>query len=191
MFCCKNSRILCFTEVVLICLCSPTTALSNGPSGVTSQSTNVMHDNQSSVGGGGNQPNATGSLNKLEKPPLLSSSIDSIKKSYASGTKVIQQQQMLELTDNAASIPPAPSSGSYISSSDPVVLPSQDLPLPSAVGSQHVPIELTDDKPMEKKSASVKLCMYANCICLYIFSNNGFFHQYQRKHLIYFPFGTL
>ncbi|KAL8474011.1 hypothetical protein ACS0TY_030748 [Phlomoides rotata] len=135
---------------------SSTTALSNGPSGVTSQSTNVMHDNQSSVGGAGNQPNTTGSLNKLEKPLLLSSSIDSIKKSYAPGTKEIKQQ-MLELTDNAASIRPAPASESYISYSDPVVLPSQDLPLPSAVGSQRVPGELTDDKPTENKSNSVKL----------------------------------
>lgn len=129
---------------------SPTTALSNGPSGILSQSTNVMHDNQSSVGGGGNQPNTTGGLNKLEKPLLLSSSIDSIKKPYAPGTK-------MESTDNAVSVPPAPASGPYISSSDSVVLPSQDLPLPSAVGSQRVTGELTDDKPTENKSASVKL----------------------------------
>lgn len=151
--------------------------MSNGQSGITPQSTNVIHDNHASAGGGVNQSNTTSSLNKSGKPLLLSSPIDSMKNPYAPGTKDIQQHQMLELTDNAASIPLVPASESYFSSSDPVLLPSQDLPLPSAVGSirrevgsQRAPSDPIDDKPTENKTASAKICMLIAFILIYVFS---------------------
>ncbi|KAI3457701.1 hypothetical protein Pfo_014364 [Paulownia fortunei] len=139
-------------------------AVSNGPSGITSQSTNVVHEIHASASGGVSQSNTTASMSKSEGPLPLSSPIDSIKNPSAPGTKDIQQHQMLELSNSAASIPSAPASGSHFSSSDTVLLPSQDLPVPSAVGtigcevgSQHAPAALIDDNPAESKSASAKI----------------------------------
>ncbi|PIN11507.1 hypothetical protein CDL12_15876 [Handroanthus impetiginosus] len=128
---------------------SPITAVSNGPSGITSQSTNVIHDNHASAVEGGNQSNP--------------SAIDSVKNSNVSGSKDVQQHQMLELSNKAAPIPLPPASGSYFSSSDPVLLPSQDLSIPKAVGTiqreggnQHATAELVNDNHTESKSASAK-----------------------------------
>ncbi|KAL9144902.1 hypothetical protein ABFS82_13G005500 [Erythranthe guttata] len=120
---------------------SPTTAVSNGPSGIIPKITSVIHDNHVSAGGGVDESNTTASLSKSEGPFLLSSPVDSIKNPNGQGTKYNQ------LSNNAAPIPSAPPMGSIFSSSDPVLLPSQDIPPPSIrreVGSQRVPTELTD-----------------------------------------------
>lgn len=121
------------------------TGVPNSPSGITPQTAN-----------------ATAIHNKSEKPLQVSSPIDTVKTSYAPRMKDIQQHQILESSDNAASIPSA--SGSYFSSSDPVLLPSQDSPPPSAVGSsrrevgsQRAPGEMIDNKPTGDKSASPEI----------------------------------
>ncbi|KAL7086496.1 hypothetical protein ACP275_13G006000 [Erythranthe tilingii] len=139
---------------------SPTTAVSNGPSGIIPKSTSVVHDNHVSAGGGVDESNTTASLSKSEGPLLLSSPVDSIKNPNGPGTKYNQQHQKLELSNNAAPNPSAPPMGSIFSSSDPVLLPSQDLPPPSIrreVGSQRVPTELIDDNPNENKTASARI----------------------------------
>lgn len=71
---------------------------------------------------------------------------------------------MAEPSENAVSILSA--SGSHLSSSDPVLLPSQDSPPPSAVGSirrgagsQRSPGEMVENKPTGNKSATPELCM--------------------------------
>ncbi|KAL3633668.1 hypothetical protein CASFOL_022430 [Castilleja foliolosa] len=124
---------------------SPTTVVSNGPSGITSPSTNVIHENHAP---------AVEDVNQSNTP-----AIDSIKNSNASGTKDIKQHQMmLELSNSAASIPSPPDAGTYFSSSDTVPLPSQDLQLAGAVGTTHCELgtEPLDDNPTESKSASAK-----------------------------------
>ncbi|KAI3465549.1 hypothetical protein Pfo_022212 [Paulownia fortunei] len=144
-------------------IASPITDLSNGPTGITSQSTNRIHDNHVSASGGVNQYNETEntSLSKLEGLLPFSSPIDSSKNSGALGTRDIQQNEMLDSSNSAISLPSLPTSGSHFSSLDPVLLPSQDFPLPSAmgttrreVGSQHTPVELIADNPTDRKSAS-------------------------------------
>ncbi|KAH6785195.1 hypothetical protein C2S51_037650 [Perilla frutescens var. frutescens] len=159
------------------------TGVSNGPSGITPQSANAtaIHNKlekpplvSSPIDSVKNpyaprvkdiqSANATAIHNKLEKPPLVSSPIDSVKNPYAPRVKDIQQPQILESSDIAASIPSASASGSYFSSPDPVLTPSQDSPPPSAVGSiqhevgsQQAPGEMVDDKPMGNKSASPEI----------------------------------
>lgn len=112
--------------------------------------------------------------NKSEKPLQVSSPIDSLKNPHAPQMKDIQQHEMLESADNAASVYSA--SGSYLSSSDPLLLPSQDSPPPSALGSsqhemgsQQAPGEMVDNKANGNKSAS-EICMQL-CLFLYIFSH--------------------
>ncbi|XP_042010507.1 uncharacterized protein LOC121759073 isoform X1 [Salvia splendens] len=121
------------------------TGVSNGPSGITPQSANP-----------------TGIHNKSEKPLLVSSSIGSVKTPNAPLVKDTHQHQKLESSENAASIPLA--SGSYFSSSDPVLSPSQDSPPPSAVGkihhevgSQQAPDQMVDNKPTGNKSTSPEI----------------------------------
>lgn len=130
----------------------------NSPSGITPQTAN-----------------ATAIDNKSEKPLQVSSPIDTVKTSYAPRMKDIQQHQIQESSDNAASIPSA--SGSYFSSSDPVLLPSQDSPPPSAVGSsrrevgsQRAPGEMIDNKPTGDKSASPEIRMLIVFVLIHIFS---------------------
>ncbi|KAL0444988.1 UNVERIFIED_CONTAM: hypothetical protein Slati_2221500, partial [Sesamum latifolium] len=134
-----------------------TTAVSNGASGISSQNTNVIHDNHTSAGGV-NQFNTTTIMSKSEGPLPLSPSIDLIKNPNASGTKDIQQQKMLEMSNSASSLPSSAASGPYFSSSDPGLLPSQDSPVPGPVGTlQCATAELVDDNPTEIKSASAKI----------------------------------
>ncbi|KAL1560943.1 GBF-interacting protein 1-like isoform X1 [Salvia divinorum] len=116
------------------------------PSGITLQSANPT----------------TAIPNKSEKPLMVSSSIDSVKNLSTPQVKDIQQHQILESSKNATYIPSA--SGSYFSSSDPVLLPSQDYPPPSAVGSIHlevgsqqVPSQMVDDIPTENRSTSPEI----------------------------------
>lgn len=123
------------------------TGLSNGPSWNTPQSAN---------------PSAVHI--KSEKPLPVSSPIDSAKNLNASQQEDIQQHQMVESSENAVSILSA--SGSHLSSSDPVLLPSQDSPPPSAVGSvrrgggsQRGPGDMVENKPTGNKSATPELCM--------------------------------
>ncbi|KAG8387169.1 hypothetical protein BUALT_Bualt03G0225200 [Buddleja alternifolia] len=136
--------------------------VSNGPSGITTQSTKVMHH----AGEGAKQSSATGnaSMSKLEGPPSLTSPIDSFKKPIAPWAKDIQQHKMLDLSNSGTSIPSAPASRSYFSSSDHVTLPSQDVPLPDAVGStrrelesQRTPVELISDDFTGSKPASARI----------------------------------
>ncbi|XP_041990782.1 GBF-interacting protein 1-like isoform X1 [Salvia splendens] len=122
------------------------TGVSNGPSGITLQRANPT----------------TAIPNKSEKPLMVSSSIDSVKNLSTPQVKNIQQHQILESSKNATSIPSA--SGSYISSSDPVLLPSQDYPPPSAVGSIHLevgiqqsPSQMVDDIPTGNRSTSPEI----------------------------------
>ncbi|KAK4397727.1 GBF-interacting protein 1 [Sesamum angolense] len=137
---------------------SATTAVSNGASGISSQNANVIHDNHTSAGGGVNQFNTTTIMSKSEGPPPLTSSIDLIKNLNAPGTKDIQQQKMLEMSNSASSLPSSAASGPYFSSSDPGLLPSQDSPVPGPVGTlQCATAELVDDNPTERKSASPKI----------------------------------
>lgn len=164
-----------FLKVVVYRLCSSITAVSNGPSGITSESANVIHQNNASVDGGGNQ--ATTSSMSVSKGPLpLSNSTAAIKNSNAPGTKDLQQHQVLESSDSSASIPPAPASGSYLSSSDPILVPSPDFPIPSVVGtircevgSQHSTAELVDDNTPRNKPASATICMLITYLCVSIF----------------------
>ncbi|XP_042007026.1 GBF-interacting protein 1-like isoform X1 [Salvia splendens] len=121
------------------------TGVSNGPSGIPPQSANP-----------------TAIHNKSEKPLLVSSSIDSVKTPNTLPVKDTHQHQKLESSENAASIPLA--SGSYFSSSDPVLSPSQDSPPPSAVGNIHhevgrqqAPDQMVDNKPTGNKSTSPEI----------------------------------
>lgn len=154
------------------CHCSPITAVSNGPSGIAPNSTSVIHDNHASADGGFDQSNTTASMSKSEGPLLLSSHVDSVKNPNGPETKDIHQHQMLEISNSAASVPSAPAPGSYFSSSDPILLPSQESPLPSIrreVGSQRAPVELIDDNSNENKSTSAKICMLIVYLLVYIF----------------------
>ncbi|XP_041994474.1 GBF-interacting protein 1-like isoform X2 [Salvia splendens] len=122
------------------------TGVSNGPSGITLQRANPT----------------TAIPNKSEKPLMVSSSIDSVKSLSTPQVKNIQQHQILESSKNATSIPSA--SGSYISSTDSVLLPSQDYPPPSAVGSIHLelgsqqsPSQMVGDIPTGNRSTSPEI----------------------------------
>ncbi|KAL1555432.1 GBF-interacting protein 1-like isoform X3 [Salvia divinorum] len=121
------------------------TGVSNGPSGITPRSANPIAIH-----------------NKSEKPLLVPSSIDSVKNPNTPPAKGTHQHQKLESSENGASIPLA--SGSYFSSSDPVLLPSQESPPPSAVGniphevgSQQAPDQMVDNKPTGNKSTSPEI----------------------------------
>ncbi|XP_057792899.1 GBF-interacting protein 1-like isoform X2 [Salvia miltiorrhiza] len=121
------------------------TGVSNGPSGIAPQSANP-----------------TAIHNKSEKPLLVSSAIDSVKNLNTPPVKDTQQHPILESSENATSIPSA--LGSYFSSSDAVLLHSQDSPPPSAVGSIHhevgsqrAPGQMVDDKPTGIKSTSPEI----------------------------------
>ncbi|KAK4429219.1 GBF-interacting protein 1 [Sesamum alatum] len=141
-------------------IASPITDVSNGPSGITSQSANSICDNHVSASGGVDQYNEVGitSMRKLEGP-LTFSSIDSSKIPDTPGTRDIQKNEMLDSSNRAIYPPPAPGSGSHFSSLDPV--PSLDFPLPSAMGAisveagnQQIVIELIADNVAERKSTS-------------------------------------
>ncbi|PIN20358.1 hypothetical protein CDL12_06949 [Handroanthus impetiginosus] len=136
----------------------PTTDISYGPSGVSWQSINSLSENHTATGLV-NQPNETGlsSITKLEEPLSFSSALDSNESLDALGTRDMQHNEMLGTNNSAISIPSAPA----ILSSDPVLLPSQNLPLPSSmgaardeVGNQHTPVELIEDNPTDRKSDS-------------------------------------
>ncbi|KAL0320041.1 UNVERIFIED_CONTAM: hypothetical protein Sradi_5265600 [Sesamum radiatum] len=142
-------------------IASPITDVSNGPSGITSPSTNSICDNHVSASGGVDQYNETGitSMRKLEGPLTFSSPIDSSSIPDTPGTRDIQKNEMLDSSKPAKSPPPAPGSGSHFSSLDPVQ--SIDFPLPSAMGAiigetgnQQIAIELIADNLTERKSAS-------------------------------------
>lgn len=140
---------------------SSITDVSNGPSGITSENASVIHQNNASGGGGGNQSNKTSSTGVLKAPLPLSNLTAAIKNSNAPGSKDLQQHQMLESSDSSTSIPPAPAAGSYLSSSDPILVPSPDFPLPSVVGtiryevgSQHATADDLDDNPRNKPASA-------------------------------------
>ncbi|KAL3821617.1 hypothetical protein ACJIZ3_007522 [Penstemon smallii] len=142
---------------------SSAAALSNGPSATTSQPTNAIYENLASATGGANQSNATSNpcMSKSETPLPLSTPVDSNTNLNAVSTRDIQLHPMLDLSNTAKSIPSAPASVSCFSSSDPVLLPSQELPLHAVgtirreVGTQHTPVEQID-KPTDSKSSSAK-----------------------------------
>lgn len=154
--------------------CSLITGLSNGPSGNTPQSAN-----------------ATAVPLKSEKPLAVASPVDSAKNLNAPRVKDIQQYQIVESSENAASILSA--SGSHLSSSDPVLLPSQDSPPPSAVGSIHRevgsqrgPGEMVENKPAGNKSASPEICMTIVFVPLFLyifthFQNIKTFFRFHRE----------
>ncbi|KAK6142387.1 hypothetical protein DH2020_022735 [Rehmannia glutinosa] len=127
-------------------------------------STNSICEDHVSASGGVNQYNETGntSKSKLEGSLLLSSSIDSSNNRAALARDVLQNE-MLDSSNSAISPTSIPASGSHFSSLDPVLLPSQDIPLPSAlgtvghkVGSKHTPGELIADNPWRKSASSVQ-----------------------------------
>ncbi|KAL6554463.1 hypothetical protein OROMI_020136 [Orobanche minor] len=129
---------------------SPCTVVSNGPSGITSHSTDVIQENHASEGEGVDQSGTT--------------DVGSIKSSNAPGTMDLKQQQLLELSNSAASLPSRPAAVAYFSSSDTVPLPSQDSQLSSAastirreLGTECTPAERLGDNLTESKSASVKI----------------------------------
>lgn len=137
--------------------------MSNCPSGITSQSTNSTHNNNVSASGSVNKFNGTGntSMSKLEGLLPFSSPIDSTKNPDPLGTRDIQQNEMLDSSNSATALPSVSASGSHFSSLDPVLLPSQDFPLHSTmgttrhkVGSHRTPVELNADNPTERNSAS-------------------------------------
>ncbi|XP_073125036.1 uncharacterized protein [Henckelia pumila] len=115
-----------------ISVTSSITDVSNGPSSITTQST---HDINASASGGVNKSGATenASINKLERPLPISSPVDSVRKASNPEIEDTHQQQKLSLKNSALIASPS-AGGSYNSSSDPVLFPSQDLPLPTAVG---------------------------------------------------------
>ncbi|XP_073027846.1 uncharacterized protein [Primulina eburnea] len=116
-----------------ISVTSPKTDVSNGPSSITTQSTHEIHGSASrSVKQSEVAVNA--SINKLEGPLPISSPIDSVRKASNPEIGDIHQQQKLSLK-NCTLIASQSPAGSYNSSSDPVLFRSQDLPLPTAVGS--------------------------------------------------------
>ncbi|CAA0836997.1 Kinase-related protein of unknown function (DUF1296 [Striga hermonthica] len=116
---------------------------SNGPSGITSQSINIVHENH-----------GEGTI-----------SIGSVKSADALGGKDIKQHQIRD-SNCTASVPAPLAAGSYSSSSDTVQLPSQQSQLPNAVGSierdlgsqgasiQQLDNNLTDKPSSAKISAS-------------------------------------
>ncbi|CAA0808411.1 Kinase-related protein of unknown function (DUF1296 [Striga hermonthica] len=124
---------------------SPATVASNGPSGNTSQSTNVIHENH-----------GEGTI-----------TIGSVKNTNDLGAKNIKQHQILD-SNSSLSVPSPPAAGSYLSSLDIVPLSSsQDLKLPSAVttiqpelGTQDSPTEQLDDNLTESKAASAEISAF-------------------------------
>ncbi|KAL3646147.1 hypothetical protein CASFOL_011327 [Castilleja foliolosa] len=126
---------------------SPTTVVSNGPSGITSPSINVINENHATAVEGVNKSNA--------------SVIGSIQNTNASGAKDKMQHQMLELSNSSASIPSPPDAGFCFTSSDTVPLPSQDLQFSVAVGTvqREVGTKPLDVNLTESKSATAKTCL--------------------------------
>ncbi|GER33560.1 hypothetical protein STAS_09697 [Striga asiatica] len=125
---------------------SPATVASNGPSSITSQSTNVIDENH-----------GEGTI-----------TIGSVKNTIALGGKNIKQHQILDSSNSSASGPPPPAAGSYLSSSDIVPLSSsQELKLHNAVntiqpelGTQDFPTEQLDDNLTESKAASAEISAF-------------------------------
>ncbi|GER54041.1 hypothetical protein STAS_31591 [Striga asiatica] len=107
---------------------------SNGPSGITSQSINIVLENH-----------GEGTI-----------SIGSVKSTDALGGKDIKQHQILDL-NCTASVPSPLAAGSYSSSSDTVQLPSQQFQLPNVLGNQDASIEQLDNNLTENKPASAKI----------------------------------
>ncbi|KAL2455304.1 Kinase-related protein of unknown function [Forsythia ovata] len=141
---------------------SPITALSNGPSGMSS--TSVLHETHATASRSVNQSDSTGdaSTGKLEGLLPLSSPIDSTKNpDVAPGTRDIHGHRMLKSSNSSTPTSSATLSGAHFSSSDPVLFPSQDIRPPSATGtirhemdSQRTPVEQIAVNPTEGKSAS-------------------------------------
>ncbi|KAL2474411.1 Kinase-related protein of unknown function (DUF1296) [Abeliophyllum distichum] len=144
---------------------SPITALSNGPSGMSS--TSVLHETHATASRGVNQSDSTGdaSTGKLEGLLPLSSPIDSTKNpDVTPGTWDIHGHRMLKSSNSSTPTSSATSSGAHFSSSDPVLFPSQDIRPPSAMGtirhemdSQRTPVEEIAVNPTEGKSASASV----------------------------------
>ncbi|CAA3014114.1 Hypothetical predicted protein [Olea europaea subsp. europaea] len=132
---------------------SPVTALSNGPSGI---STSVLRETHVTASRVVNQSYATGdaSTRKVEGLLPLPSPIDSTKNhDVAHG---IRAHQMLKSSNSSAPVLSGTSSGAHFSSSDPVLLPSEHVrpPIRHEMDSQCTPVEQIAVNPTEGKSAS-------------------------------------
>lgn len=165
-------------------ICSSTAAVPNGPSAITSRSTNIIHENHASERAGVNESTVTGnvSISKLEEKHHLKAPVDLITNPSAFGTKAMQQHKLLN-ENKITSILSGPPSGSYFSSSDPVLLPSQDVPHHGAVGPiqrevgmDRTPVKPITDDSTEKELPSSKNCMLIICD-MFLFS---LFHMFPR-----------
>ncbi|CAA3014234.1 GBF-interacting 1-like isoform X1 [Olea europaea subsp. europaea] len=141
---------------------SPVTALSNGPPGMSS--TSFLHETHATASRGVDQSDTTGDANtsKVEGLLPLPSPTDSIKNTdVANGTHV---HQILKSSNSLTPINSATSSVARFSSSDRVLLPSQNIRSASAVDtirhemdSKHTPVEQIVVNTNEGKSASASV----------------------------------
>lgn len=161
-------RFVCFflpsmlSELLSVLFCSPVTALSNGPPGMSS--TSFLHETHATASRGVDQSDTTGDANtsKVEGLLPLPSPTDSIKNTdVANGTHV---HQILKSSNSLTPINSATSSVARFSSSDCVLLPSQNIRSASAVDtirhemdSKHTPVEQIVVNTNEGKSASGRI----------------------------------
>ncbi|KAA8526638.1 hypothetical protein F0562_008159 [Nyssa sinensis] len=116
---------------------SSETVITNGPIGIASGSTSVVHGTHLSAGSVMKQSEEDSpiDINKLGGSRPLSPPIDAKENpTIAFGTGDTHGQLTPSSSDNSASKTQVPLSGVYFSASDPVLFPSQDSRLPSAVG---------------------------------------------------------
>ncbi|XP_059661279.1 GBF-interacting protein 1-like isoform X2 [Cornus florida] len=132
---------------------STVTVMINGPTGVVSGNTGVVHAAHSSAGI---------LVNKSEEscPPPLPPPLDAKENSTTDfGTGDTHGQLTASSSNSSASMNPAQLSGEYFSVSDPVLVPSQDSRIPGTagtikreMGSQRTPAEHISVIPAESKS---------------------------------------
>uniref|UniRef100_A0A5B7ACS6 GBF-interacting protein 1 N-terminal domain-containing protein n=1 Tax=Davidia involucrata TaxID=16924 RepID=A0A5B7ACS6_DAVIN len=142
-------------------IASSVTVITNGPSGVASGSTSVVHAAHLSAGSVINQSEEDSAIDigKLGGPPTLPPPVDAKESpTIAFGTGDTHGQLTPSSSDSSASMTQTPLSEVYFSASDPVLFPSQDSRLPGAVGtikrevgSQWTPVEQIPVIPAESK----------------------------------------
>ncbi|XP_057796686.1 GBF-interacting protein 1-like [Salvia miltiorrhiza] len=138
---------------------SPVTGISDCPSGITSQSTNSNKNGSVWASGNVNKFNGStnSSMSKLEESLPLSSPVYSNKNVGSPGPRDIRQNEMLDSSNRAVSLPRVSASGSQSSPLDPLLSPSQDIPhhstmdtISSDVGSNHILVEQNANNHSER-----------------------------------------
>ncbi|GAV68446.1 DUF1296 domain-containing protein [Cephalotus follicularis] len=136
------------------------TVIANGPTGVASKSTNILYDSESPAESGVEKPEVTSasvSLNKLGSAPPSVCTDKSLNIACGTGDAHIQPTP----SKSSVSVTVASSSAVCFSTSDPVLVPSNDSRVPGAVGaikrgagSYKTPAEPSAVIPVENKSTT-------------------------------------